>query len=77
MTTYQYQGKRGEFFRGIPARDLSERDVARLSKEQVKTIETAKGLDGQPLYVKKSEPKKQDDQKGQKGDGKQPDPKQG
>ena len=72
MTTYEYQGKRGEFFPGIPARDLAERDVARLSRDQLKAIDTAKGLDGKPLYVKKSEGAK--DQKGA-GDGKQPAPK--
>lgn len=38
MTTYTYQGN-GDHFPGIPARDLTERDVARLGKEQVTLVE--------------------------------------
>ena len=62
MTTYQYQGTRGEFISGIPARDLTERDVARLSDEQLEQL-TTKGSDGKQLYTKKSAPKGDSDGK--------------
>lgn len=75
MTTYHFQGKRSEFFPGIPARDLTERDIQRLDAAQVRTVETAKGPDGTPMWAKQTT-RKAEDTKGQKGDGKQPDPKQ-
>lgn len=61
MTTYQYQGE-GETLPGIPARNLTERDVARLTDEQVDALKT-KGSNGKQLYVKRSAPKGDDDGK--------------
>ena len=58
MTTYTYQGN-GAYLPGIPARDLDERDVARLSEAQIDSLKT-KGADGKQLYVKKSAPKGDD-----------------
>lgn len=55
MTTYTYQGN-GDHFPGIPARDLTERDVARLTEEQVASLK-AKGPDGKQVYVKSGETK--------------------
>lgn len=55
MTTYTYQGK-GEYLPGIPARDLTERDVAGLSDAQIERLKT-KGANGKQLYLKKSDPK--------------------
>ena len=55
MTTYRYQGK-GAYLAGIPARDLTERDVARLTEEQVEALKT-KGPDGKQLYVKSGDTK--------------------
>jgi hypothetical protein len=52
MTTYTYQGN-GEYLPGIPARDLTERDVARLSADQVDSLKT-KGADGKQLYIVKT-----------------------
>jgi hypothetical protein len=51
MTTYSYQG--GGYLPGIPARDLTERDVARLTDEQIESLKT-KGTDGKQLYTVKS-----------------------
>lgn len=53
MATYTYQGK-GEYIAGIPARDLTERDVDRLSPAQVALL-GMKGSDGKPLYRKRGE----------------------
>ena len=55
MTTYQYQGK-GASIAGIPARNLTEKDVARLTDEQVASLTETKH-DGKQLYTKRSEPK--------------------
>ncbi len=55
--TYYYNGPRNaagratEALAGIPARDLTERDVARLSDAQVKTLST-RGSTGRQLYTK-------------------------
>jgi len=43
MAKYKYVGG-GEFYHGIPARDLSEADWARLSQEQQKLVAAG------PLY---------------------------
>lgn len=59
MTTYTYQG-RGESLPGIPARNLTERDVARLTDEQIASLKT-KGADGKQLYVRKSAAKGEGD----------------
>lgn len=42
---FRYIGK-GEFYQGIPARDLTEEDVARLDKEQQAVLAAS------PLYQK-------------------------
>ncbi len=56
-TTYYYNGRRTpagnpmETLQGVPARDLDEADVARLSDDQVDSLAT-KGADGNQLYTK-------------------------
>lgn len=67
MTTYQYQGN-GAFIPGIPARHLSEADVAKLTDEQVEALRTKH--DGKQLYTKRSAPKGEGDAKAeQSADG--------
>lgn len=67
MTRYEYQG-RGAFIPGIPARNLSEADVDRLTDEQVAQLATKH--DGKQLYTKRSAPKGEGDAKaGKPADG--------
>jgi len=46
-----YTGKHGEFFVGVPRRNLTERDIARLSDEQLADITAENPATGKALYV--------------------------
>ena len=46
----QYTGRHGEYFVGVPARDLDETDIAALSDAQIADITANNPTTGKPLY---------------------------
>lgn len=53
-----YTGRHGEFFVGVPRRNLDARDIAQLTDAQIADITAPNPATGKPLYVA-PEPKKE------------------
>lgn len=64
----QYVGKQGDYILGVPRRNLDERDLRRLSDEQLVEIMTSHPVTGKALYVepeqKTEEPPSKDESDG-------------